>query len=230
VVFIPCNLTKKISLNEQCYAELNQCIDLRLISVLWISLLTAVFTGKYLLKLLQCMVHVTMESKIVSLFLVVSLYCSHVVVLQVVLHCVHLGVHSLTNAGQNDRVSENSEPCQTGAEGYWKEDNFVSWFAIEQFLPIQCYANTMGLCLSVTTQYYIEMTAWIKLILAYWLPSIYPTLYFKLIWVSTKVRVHPSKILSKKLDLENLATACPALPRAQQTSRTWFSVTATLGW
>ena len=64
------------------------------------------------------MVHVTMESKIVSLFLVVSLYCSHVVVLQVVLHCVHLGVHSLTNAGQNDRVSENSEPCQTGAEGY----------------------------------------------------------------------------------------------------------------
>jgi len=58
--------------------------------------------------------------------------------------------------------------------------------------------------LCVTRYYCIETTG---LFWAWLIPSAYPTLYYKKIWVPPKIRILSSGTLSRILDLGNLATA-----------------------
>ena len=60
---------------------------------------------------------------------------------------------------------------------------------------------------SVTSRYCIETTGRIELVFGVGLPSTYPTLCSKEIWLSPKIRVLPSGTLSQTPDLENFATA-----------------------
>ena len=63
------------------------------------------------------------------------------------------------------------------------------------------------LCLSVTSWSSTITAQWIQLILAWRLPSTYPTLWFKEIWVTPKIKVLPSGTLSKMLDLNFVVAA-----------------------
>ena len=65
----------------------------------------------------------------------------------------------------------------------------------------------MGLCLSVTSRSSSETGEQIGLVLARELHSTYPTLCYKEIHVSSKIRVLLSGILLQTLDLANFATA-----------------------
>ena len=60
---------------------------------------------------------------------------------------------------------------------------------------------------SVTSRCCIETTGRIELVFGVGLPSTYPTLCSKEIWLSPKIRVLPSGTLSQTPDLENFATA-----------------------
>ena len=61
---------------------------------------------------------------------------------------------------------------------------------------------------SVTSQYCIETTGDIVLVFGTEASfHLRPTLCYKEIWVSPKIRVRPSGTLSQTLDLENFATA-----------------------
>ena len=55
----------------------------------------------------------------------------------------------------------------------------------------------LSVCLSVTSQFCIEMTAQIKLILAWRLRSSYPTLCYKDMWVSQKITYFPLELCPK---------------------------------
>jgi len=59
---------------------------------------------------------------------------------------------------------------------------------------------------SVTSWCGIETIGRIELVLAWALPSIYPTLYYNEIWVSPKIRIIFSVTLCQALDLKNFAT------------------------
>jgi len=68
-------------------------------------------------------------------------------------------------------------------------------------------AMVMCLRLSVISRCSIETTQPIRLVLIRELPSTYPTLCYKDIQVSSKIRVLPSGTLLQTLDLQNFATA-----------------------
>ena len=73
------------------------------------------------------------------------------------------------------------------------------------------------MCPSVlSTQAGIETTGRIELVLAWRLPSTYPTLCYKKIWVSQKTGVLSFETLFQTPDLENFATASRS--RCQQNS------------
>jgi len=59
----------------------------------------------------------------------------------------------------------------------------------------------------VISQYCIETTGRIKLLLVWMLPSTYLTLCYKETWVSPKITVLPSWTLSQTMYLENFTTA-----------------------
>jgi len=65
----------------------------------------------------------------------------------------------------------------------------------------------LSVCLSVTSRYCTKTTGRIELVFVIGLPSTYPTLCYKEMWVSPKTRVLASGTLSQTPDLKNCATA-----------------------
>ena len=94
----------------------------------------------------------------------------------------------------------------------------------EKHFTAQRYANAVfavTLCPSVhpsvTSRYSIETTWRIERVFGTWrLPSTYPTLSYKEMCVSPKIRILPSGALSQTSDLQNFATASRS--RCQQNS------------
>jgi len=69
---------------------------------------------------------------------------------------------------------------------------------------MQARVLAMALCLSVTNRCSIKTDERIGLVLALTLLSTYPTLCYKKIQVSTKIRVLPSGTLSRTPELEKI--------------------------
>ena len=78
-----------------------------------------------------------------------------------------------------------------------------NWLLLHDAVPA-VYA--MALCLSVTRRCSTKMLNGLSWFLAWRLPFTHPTLCFKEIWVTVKIRVLPSRTLSKVLELENFTT------------------------
>jgi len=91
-------------------------------------------------------------------------------------------------------------------------------YASDVFAVVVCPSVCLFVRPSVTSQHCIETSGRIKLFLAWKLPSSYPGLCYKEIWVSLKMRVLPSGTLFQTPDLENFATASRS--RCQQNSST----------
>ena len=74
-------------------------------------------------------------------------------------------------------------------------------YASAVFAVVLCLSIRLSVRPSVTSRYCIETTGRIELVLARRLPSICPTLCYKEIWVSPKIRVLPSGTLSQNTGL-----------------------------
>ena len=140
--------------------------------------------------------------------------------------------HSLTLsvvAAATSRADTLSPPLLTdhvfnGFENFWRKSRrlwilpntatpllLIRYFFTARRCASAVYVVVMcpSVCLSVTSRCCIETTRRIELVLAWRLHSTYPTLWYKDIWVSPKIRVVPS-------GLENFASASRS--RCQQNS------------
>jgi len=104
--------------------------------------------------------------------------------------------------------------------------DILLFYPRDAMLLVLAIALCPSVCQTVTSRNSIETDDRIELVLAWELPSTYPTMCCKKIRVSPKIRVFPSGTLSKTTDWENFATAYRSLKRVINLARRRWTLRA----
>ena len=91
-------------------------------------------------------------------------------------------------------------------------------------------ALCMCLSVSVTSRCSVETGERIELVLAWELPSTYPTLCYKEIQISSKIRVLPSRTFLQSLDFENFRHSTSTVEACYQLSSRKADVHSAINW